>query len=126
MTAQTLKEEFREADIIARMGGEEYCVVAFDMNPNDVEDVFNRARIALSRKSVQIEGETVQVTTSIGVCNTREDGFEKMISLADKALYDAKEGGRNQVSIGAASRLFPLLHRRANPKPPFPKKGTNT
>jgi diguanylate cyclase (GGDEF)-like protein len=97
MTAETLKHEFRNADVVARMGGEEFCVVGINMTPTTAIEVFDRARLKLSEKTVTIGRETIGVTISIGVCTAHGDSFEAMISAADKALYGAKEGGRNRV-----------------------------
>ena len=97
LVAKTLQDEYREADVVARLGGEEFCVISMDMNPEKAVEVFDRARQTLAKNSVDADGNVVSVTMSTGVCNHRLETFEQMVSAADAALYEAKEGGRNRV-----------------------------
>ena len=97
MTARVLQEAFRGADVVSRMGGEEFCVAALNMSDEAAFDVFDRARQALEAETVSYEGTDIRVTMSIGLCVGTRDSFDAMITEADGALYQAKENGRNQV-----------------------------
>jgi len=92
-----LKERFRTSDVISRFGGEEFCVIAANLEANVAIELFNDFRQSLEKEVFDIDGETLSITTSIGVCTDVSDNVEAMISEADRLLYLAKENGRNCV-----------------------------
>ena len=97
--AQILRSNFRrESDIVARLGGEEFCVVVPDTPENCVASQFDQLReeIAATRFDVG-HGKSIGVTVSIGVTSTQAAKFEDMLAVADHLLYDAKALGRNRV-----------------------------
>ena len=100
VVAGVLKEQMRDADIVARLGGEEFSVLAINMAPDKVFDVFDRVRAAVEAEHIEVDGTHIPVTISIGICNTLGPSLEAMLNTADECLYDAKEGGRNRVVIG--------------------------
>ncbi len=102
VAAETLLKQFREADIVARLGGEEFCVVAINLDPAKATDVFERARIALRETRIDLGDRQITVTASMGVCSTLHESFEAMVGKADEALYQAKESGRDRVVIHAS------------------------
>lgn len=96
--AQTISKNFRNSDIVARMGGEEFCVVAV----NDIAPVESMNRIRQQIESLAIplnDQESIHLTVSIGITTTLCDTLDEMINKADEALYKAKQGGRNQVVL---------------------------
>ena len=95
-----LKEHFRAGDIVARFGGEEFCVLAADVATNDLLPLFERLRETIAAAEITTDsGRQLRITVSIGVCEGtgKEIDLEGMIRLADKCLYQAKNGGRNRV-----------------------------
>lgn len=85
--ANTLKKEIRDVDIISRWGGEEFIVLLNDTDIDGSRVVAERLRVAVEKQKFQTD-----ITISIGV--TSSDGsisIEKIVSLADDALYKAKE-----------------------------------
>ena len=98
--AETIKANVREFDIPARFGGEEFTVILPETSPSDGLNVAERLRLAVKNLIFDSEKGTFQITVSIGVShyvhsvNMTED---ILIEQADKALYYAKEHGRNQV-----------------------------
>lgn len=93
---QRMKQFFRNTDLLFRFGGEEFLVV---LEPMPVE----RARMALERFRDSVEAHVFQqiggITVSIGFSRLEENDYPpEVIDRADKALYFAKENGRNQVS----------------------------
>jgi diguanylate cyclase (GGDEF)-like protein len=95
-----LKEYFRAGDIVARFGGEEFCILAADVASDNVLPLFEKLREKIAATEITTDsGKTLRVTVSIGVCEGtgKEMDLEKMIRLADKRLYQAKNGGRNRV-----------------------------
>jgi diguanylate cyclase (GGDEF)-like protein len=95
----------RPADLIARYGGEEFCCVLSHTDKEIAGFLAEkiRARIQNSQIGKKITGENIDLTVSIGVSTTipdknETDNFEKLLKSADKALYQAKNSGRNRVS----------------------------
>lgn len=95
--AATLVECLRQSDLVARFGGEEFCVLATGLDATGAANVFERVRREIEELAIDADGETVRITVSIGVCMTLEDDLEQMLKRADNALYDAKSQGRNRV-----------------------------
>ena len=97
--AQTMQNRMRKTDIVARLGGEEFCILAVNMDLNEVNRIFNELRQQIEHATVVLpdaKGE-IQVTISGGICSTLTDSLESMVKIADSHLYMAKEGGRNQI-----------------------------
>jgi diguanylate cyclase (GGDEF)-like protein len=99
------KAHCRKDDILARIGGEEFLLVAFDLPMSLTLDVAERIRKSLVETPLIIdECKTITVTASFGV--TEQSGYDTSIDdtirLADEALYEAKGSGRNNVKFKAA------------------------
>jgi len=93
-----------EDAIIGRYGGEEFCLVLPDSDAEIAVDIAEHLRQSIQKISNGFCEEGVSITASFGVAFNAEkmtDG-SKMIDLADKALYAAKESGRNKVIIWGA------------------------
>ncbi|MDH3712730.1 MAG: diguanylate cyclase [Gammaproteobacteria bacterium] len=97
--ASTLAECLRQSDLVARVGGEEFCVLATGLDEAGAANVFERVRQEIDALDISADERTVHVTVSIGVCMTLEDSLESMINRADGALYSAKSQGRNKVVL---------------------------
>lgn len=103
--ANILKERSREIDLLCRYGGDEFALALPRTTPKDAYTVAERLRRAVNEYLFQVANEQFQVTISIGLssCNPKDmrlDGIsETLIDLADKALYRAKQGGRNRVVV---------------------------
>jgi len=95
--SRILEEQLRSSDMLVRMGGEEFCAIATNINLETANMLFNRIREAISDTPLQVEDTTINITISIGVTFNLHDSLDNMISAADAALYAAKEGGRNRV-----------------------------
>ena len=94
-----IKDNTREIDIAGRYGGEEFCVALLDTDESGARYVAERIRSATESKEVYIYDICVNVTLSIGGARYTDDlaGAFDIIDKADKALYKAKEEGRNGV-----------------------------
>ncbi|MHC1713647.1 MAG: diguanylate cyclase [Solidesulfovibrio sp.] len=95
--AQGLNNRFRGNDIVARLGGEEFCVLAMGMEGRQAMAVFNDLRNSIERSKAKAGRATVGVTISIGICDTPKGSVDAMLAAADAALYKAKRSGRNKV-----------------------------
>lgn len=90
----------REVDIIGRVGGEEFAILLPETNLDKAFEVAERLRVVISETNVPLEnGLPVHFTVSIGVAAlaAKEDNLDVLINVADKALYTAKNLGRNKV-----------------------------
>ena len=96
--AKAISKGFRTSDIVARMGGEEFCIIAIN-NAAPVETM-DRIRQYIEAMPIPLnENESINLTISIGVTTTLFDTMDQMINHADQALYTAKQSGRNQVVL---------------------------
>ncbi|MEE9492383.1 MAG: diguanylate cyclase [Gammaproteobacteria bacterium] len=95
--AAVLADNLRDTDLLVRFGGEEFCVVAVNMDGPMI--VFERIREAIEEGVFQIDDTRVNVSLSIGICNVMKNTLEEMINCADIALYSAKTAGRNTVVL---------------------------
>jgi len=99
--ASRIRDEVRcEIDVVARYGGEEFVVGLIDCSPDALKETAERIRKAIGNKLFDIHrAEQIPVTVSIGSYLVRPDfrDMKQALSYADKALYKAKNGGRNQV-----------------------------
>lgn len=104
--AQRLQGAVVPQGIIARYGGEEMIVFFPHSGIDVVKPIVEEARRIIERTPVLHENRSIPVTVSIGV-STRREKEQKPISVlksADRALYNAKKGGRNQVRASATRR----------------------
>jgi diguanylate cyclase (GGDEF)-like protein len=94
--AQLLAKSFRSSDIVARMGGEEFCI--FAINNNAPVETMNRVRQHIEAMPIPLnEKESLHLTVSIGFTITLCNTLDEMINKSDEALYKAKQSGRNRV-----------------------------
>ena len=94
-----IREQLRGSDVMARFGGDEFILLLPETNNKGALEMSERIRksVELSRFSVR-EGDT-NVTASLGVASYPEDGgnLDVILEKADKAMYRAKQKGRNRV-----------------------------
>lgn len=102
--AQRIAHDVRGVDLAARYGGEEFVVAMPDTDAATGWAVAERLLGNIARLPIAVAGlaEPLAVTVSIGVATMPPDGesAESLIARADKALYAAKQGGRNRVVAG--------------------------
>lgn len=101
-TAQALKSSLRNTDIAARYGGEEFVVLLPHTNKDDAWKLAERIRAKVAEMRFKFDGSGASITCSIGVASMHPGCLlkeEELLEQADKALYQAKQGGRNMVAI---------------------------
>jgi diguanylate cyclase (GGDEF)-like protein len=96
--AHILRAELRGADLAARYGGEEFCLLLPGISAEDAWWVAERIRQRVeSNPTVLASGESVPITVSLGIATlTADDSAETLIERADRAMYRAKQNGRNR------------------------------
>jgi diguanylate cyclase (GGDEF)-like protein len=96
---QTIKSLLRIEDVFGRYGGEEFAIVLPETDLNGALDLAKRICETVAKTSISFQENTIQISISVGVSQLRsgDTSYEKLISNADEALYQAKANGRNQV-----------------------------
>ena len=97
--ANILHKFLRTSDLISRFGGEEFCILLEDISLVDLKEKFNQIKEAFEKNTIILKNISISYTVSIGLIYGISDTLEEMITLSDKALYEAKESGRNPVII---------------------------
>ena len=94
--ASVLKDRVGDQDLAARLGGEEFVTVIREADASSVLKWANDVRIAIASMSHDADGEMISVSVSCGIAEyMRSDNLTSILARADKALYRAKDEGRN-------------------------------
>lgn len=100
--ASECRKQLRGSDIFARYGGEEFIALLVETSQEMAIETAERIRKTIENLAIEFEGKKIPVTTSIGIAFSNKNtdlGLEKMIDMADKALYQSKQNGRNQLTL---------------------------
>lgn len=100
--ARVVQATCREYDAVGRYGGEEFLVLAPDTHSPGAMSLAERIRSELDDTPIRYNGTSVRVTASFGVAATQmgdSDRIDEIIGRADRALYQAKDRGRNRVAV---------------------------
>jgi diguanylate cyclase (GGDEF)-like protein len=102
--AQTIESALRVEDTVGRYGGEELVVLVRGIESEGVRQLGERLRSMVEELRIPFGQQLLRITASVGVAMlTRSQTCgEELITTADRALYRAKEQGRNRVVLGAA------------------------
>lgn len=95
--AHLLAKSLRETDCAGRYGGEEFAVILSDTGAEEALNFTERLRKNIADSSVIVDGKTINCTISLGISGLEKhiDNSSSWLSQADKALYQAKQQGRN-------------------------------
>jgi len=100
--AEASLDELRTVDVLGRIGGEEFAVLLPQTELSAALALAERLRAGLERVRVAVGEQALGFTVSIGAAHRRPgEPSDKLISRADRALYEAKNSGRNQVREAA-------------------------
>jgi len=102
---EVCQEALREVDILGRMGGEEFAIILPETSEAKGAEVAERLRKTIAESAIPMEaGLPLHCTVSIGVTAlaSADDNIDVLLNLADKALYKAKNSGRNTVCVADA------------------------
>ena len=98
--AAIIKEKLRESDIPSRYGGEEFAILLPFTHIEEAKIVGERLRKAVEVTPIPIDNQSINVTISMGLAEFKqEENGEELFARADKALYEAKETGRNRIIV---------------------------
>ena len=105
--ASELKRQARAGDVLSRFGGEEFVLLMPNKSEINAKSMAERLRKAVEGLGISHEGTKLRFTVSVGVSSADDcQGLppEALLAAADKALYAAKESGRNRVELGQIVR----------------------
>jgi len=104
--AQALSALTRKEDVLARFGGEEFALVARGIQRNEVLAFAERVRRSVEQQRLSTQQDTLSFTVSIGIAHSEtgaDADAQTLLEAADRALYTAKDAGRNSVSIAPSA-----------------------
>ena len=99
-TAQCFQSGLRDGDILGRYGGEEFVALLPSADLPAVIQIAERLRQQIENLVIPFGEQKITVTASFGVhayCGNRDTSLDELLSIADQALYQAKNSGRNRV-----------------------------
>ena len=100
-----IRGTIRDGDIAGRIGGEEFCILAWNCDGKEAVTMAERIRRGLGATQVDGMPADHRLTASFGVSGRREgEGYGKVFARADAALYEAKQGGRNRTVRGCPNQ----------------------
>ena len=102
MVAATLQSTLRKTDAVGRWGGEEFIAVLHDVNSFEaLKKICEKLRMLVELSRLDSADISLTVTISIGATLLRPDDTpETVVQRADALMYESKEGGRNQATVG--------------------------
>lgn len=103
LVAQTTASQMRTVDVLARYGGDEFVVLLAQTSAQQAFPIAERIRASVEAIQMQTEQDPLTVTLSIGIAeiwrDPADESVESVVQRADKALYTAKQTGRNRTVI---------------------------
>jgi diguanylate cyclase (GGDEF)-like protein len=97
-----LQKSLRKSDLICRYGGEEFVALLPDTNTENAMLVAEEIRKTIEEHKMVQDAQTIKCTVSLGVSEiniSKDKTIEQVLNRADKALYKAKDAGRNRVVL---------------------------
>jgi diguanylate cyclase (GGDEF)-like protein len=98
--AEIMRRSVRDSDDLARWGGEEFLVLLPEVSLSEGEAVIDRLLASVRGSGIEVEGEELLLTVSVGMALHRSgENISTTLSRADRALYLAKQAGRDRVAL---------------------------
>ena len=99
--AEEVRAKVRATDIPGRYGGEEFGIVLIDTTAESARFLAERLRKSIETLSVDYDDDEISFTISLGVAEISDEmkDYREWLEYADRALYSAKDAGRNQVVL---------------------------
>ena len=104
--------------MLARFGGEEFAIIIPNTTADEAHKYAERIRSAVAAHTVRAAKSSFSLTVSIGITmgNLTQDKIDHLLNMADKALYRAKENGRNQIVFADSTMATPPKKQRISRK----------
>jgi diguanylate cyclase (GGDEF)-like protein len=109
--SEVCTEHLRTEDFFARYGGEEFICLLVNQDADQAKNVAERLRKAIESIVMKKDSVIVRITVSLGIADTKIcETVEDLIKCSDKALYEAKERGRNRTFVFSAQETNSLTN----------------
>jgi diguanylate cyclase (GGDEF)-like protein len=96
---KAVRKTIRKIDSFGRWGGEEFMVLVYDSRQVDLRVIGEKILKSVVDCEIDYQGKKLHVTASMGIATWQGGSFDETVSLADKAMYQAKESGRNRFVV---------------------------
>lgn len=96
---KVLERNLRKYDLFARFGGEEFAILVDDIIKEDVQRLAEKIRNDFEENEIIYDGQPIKYTVSFGIVYGMMDSIQNFLKVADEALYNSKNSGKNQVTI---------------------------
>lgn len=108
------REALRPSDLFGRLGGEEFAALLYDISGEAAVAVAESIRLSFAAATSDVDGNDVSATVSIGIAHCDGPALEvpDLLAQADRALYFAKERGRNRVEVASLEMLRAAAARK--------------
>ncbi len=108
--AETAGAKISPADLLGRLGGEEFAIALYDVDRVRAKEVAEAIRRSFAEAASEVDGHPVRATCSIGIAVSEKGPLEmsELLAQADEALYSAKERGRNRCEIASTELVLRL------------------
>jgi diguanylate cyclase (GGDEF)-like protein len=105
--ADTAKAQIGPAGLVGRWGGDEFVAVLYDTPSDRAATLAERIQVAFEKATADIDGRPARATVSTGMVFSASGAMDlpSLLVQADKALYRAKEQGRNRLEVAAAEAM---------------------
>jgi diguanylate cyclase (GGDEF)-like protein len=106
--AKAIQIAARKDDSVSRIGGEEFMLLCRNADPKEALLAAERLRKMVKALNISVAGISIHISVSIGVANREStmDDADDMLRAADKALYAAKNAGRDRVCLSAHGKIL--------------------
>jgi len=96
-----IERHLRDSDFFARIGGEEFVILLSHTNSSQAYEKANMLLKKINEMEIIYKNYLIKITASMGIseCTNKDDNLDSLLAQADKALYYAKDNGRNMVCI---------------------------
>ena len=109
-TSALVGQTLRQSDLAGRYGGEEFAFVFPETALKEAHRLTERLRQRAAESRIELtDGVDLQITLSLGLADASSCSLDTALKLADAALYEAKEQGRNRVVIAPLTNGQPLV-----------------
>jgi diguanylate cyclase (GGDEF)-like protein len=98
--ADVCRKTFRKVDTVGRYGGEEFLIILPETGASQALIAAERLRSRIAQADFETQNARLQVTVSLGIASLEtSSSLEGMVDQADKAMYAAKQAGRNRTKV---------------------------
>ncbi|MBV1888916.1 MAG: GGDEF domain-containing protein [Proteobacteria bacterium] len=105
--ADVMRENFREADLFGRYGGEEFIALLPETQMLEAEVIAERIRNMITQRRIKFEQNEITYSVSIGITQGQPGMLlDQLVGQADKVLYQAKNNGRNRTELFSGQTVF--------------------